>query len=173
MICVCVYQGFWHAISQLQTTSYQLSLGHLDHEELLIRRVLELQMKCFTKVFIKTSSNNALLSIPSVPLFVIGSEARSRHAIDVQCSRDRIIIEFGGFPSNGSRFFGVLRQDTVQDIINVRESPVSRLWAGWRFKSFFDLTISRWLLVILKGNSRAIQVVAVDKYFLYYSSWKG
>jgi len=33
-------------------------LGSLDHEELLINRVIELQMKCFTNVFIKTSSNN-------------------------------------------------------------------------------------------------------------------
>ena len=41
-------QGFLHAISSLQNTSYQLSLGHLDHVELLIRRVLELQMKCVT-----------------------------------------------------------------------------------------------------------------------------
>ena len=32
-------QGFLHAISSLQNTSYQLSLGHLDHVELLIRRV--------------------------------------------------------------------------------------------------------------------------------------
>ena len=54
-------QGFLHAISSLQNTSYQLSLGHLDHEELLIRRVLELQMKCFTKVFIKTSSNTTFV----------------------------------------------------------------------------------------------------------------
>ena len=50
-------QGFLHAISSLQNTSYQLSLGHLDHVELLILRVLELQMTCFTKVFIKTSFN--------------------------------------------------------------------------------------------------------------------
>ena len=57
-VCVCVYQGFWHAISQLQNTSYQLSLGSLDHEELLIRCVLELQMKYFTNVFIETCSNN-------------------------------------------------------------------------------------------------------------------
>ena len=42
-------QGFLHAISSLQNTSYQLTLGHLDHVELLIRHVLELQMKCSTK----------------------------------------------------------------------------------------------------------------------------
>jgi len=50
-----VCQGFLHATSQLQTTTYQLSLapyqlslGHLDHVELLIRHVLELQMTCIT-----------------------------------------------------------------------------------------------------------------------------
>ena len=74
--------------------------------------------------------HHGLLSIPHVPLFVKGSEARSRHAIDDTVSRNRIIVEFGGFPSNGSRFFGVLRQDAIQDIINIRESSVSRLWTG-------------------------------------------
>ena len=45
---MCVCQGFLHAILSLQNTSYQLSLGHLDHVELLIRHVLELQMTCVT-----------------------------------------------------------------------------------------------------------------------------
>ena len=45
---MCVYQGFLHAILYLQNTSHQLSLGHLDHVELLIRHVLELQMTCVT-----------------------------------------------------------------------------------------------------------------------------
>ena len=39
----------------------------------------------------------------------------------IQCSRDRIIVEFGGFPFNGSRLFGILRQDVIQYIVNVRE----------------------------------------------------
>ena len=40
-------------------------MGHLDHVELLILRVLELQMKCFTKVFIETSSNKKAVSSKS------------------------------------------------------------------------------------------------------------
>ena len=46
----------------------------------------------------------------------------------IQCSRDRIIVEFGGFPSNSSRFFGIIRQDVIQGIVDVRESPIPRLW---------------------------------------------
>jgi len=42
----------------------------------------------------------------------------------IQCSRDRIIVEFGGFPSNGSCFFGIIRQDVVQGIVDVRESSI-------------------------------------------------
>ena len=61
---MCVHQGFLHAISQLQTTSYQLSLGSLDHEELLIRRVLELQMKCFTKSSSKHVPKKSLVLWP-------------------------------------------------------------------------------------------------------------
>ena len=55
-MCVCI-KAFDMLFYNYKNTSYQLSLGHLDHEELLIRHVLELQIKCFTKVFIKTSSN--------------------------------------------------------------------------------------------------------------------
>ena len=46
----------------------------------------------------------------------------------IQCSRDHVIIEFGGFPSNGSRLFGILRQDIIQCIVDVWESPIPGLW---------------------------------------------
>jgi len=91
----------------------------------------------------------------------------------IQCSRDRIIIEFGGFPSNGSRFFRIIRQDAIQGIVDVRESPIPKLWTGRSFKSLFGLTVSCRLLVIFKSGPWTIQVVAVDKYFLYHSGWKG
>ena len=56
---------------------------------------------------------HGLLSIFPVPPLVKGSGARSRHAIDDTMFAYRITVEFGGFPSNGSRFFGVLREDAV------------------------------------------------------------
>ena len=87
-------------------------------------------ISCLDQVDELHTCRHALLSVPPVPLFVIDSEARSHHAIDDTVSHDRIIVEFGGFPSNGSRFFGIIRQDAVQDIVNVRESPVSRFWTG-------------------------------------------
>jgi len=37
----------------------------------------------------------------------------------VQCPCDRIVVEFRGIPSNGSRLFGVLRKDAAQCIVNV------------------------------------------------------
>jgi len=45
----------------------------------------------------------------------------------IQCSYDRIVVEFRGFLSNGSRIFGVIRRDDVQCIVDVRESPVPEL----------------------------------------------
>ena len=91
----------------------------------------------------------------------------------IQCSRERIIVEFGGFPSNDSRFFVIIRQDAVQGIVDVRESLIPRLWSGRRFKSFFGLTFSYQPLAIFESDSWTIQVVVIDKYFLCYSSRKG
>jgi len=91
----------------------------------------------------------------------------------IQCSRDRIIVEFRGIPSNGSRLFWILRQDVIQCIVDVWESPNPRLWTCRSLYSFFGLTVSCQLLVIFKSDSWEIQVVIVDKYFLYYSNWKG
>ena len=48
MISVCVSR-LLTCYFTITNTSYQLSLGSLDHNELLISLVLELQMKCFTK----------------------------------------------------------------------------------------------------------------------------
>ena len=76
----------------------------------------------------------------------------------IQCSRNRIIVKFGGFPSDGSRFFSVLRQDAVQDIVDIGKPPVSRFRTSWWLKCFFAMTTSLWLLIVLESNSRAIPV---------------
>jgi len=51
----------------------------------------------------------------------------------IQCSCDRIVVEFRRFPSNGGCFFEVIRKDVVQWIVDVRESPIPELWACWSF----------------------------------------
>jgi len=42
----------------------------------------------------------------------------------IQCPRDRIVVEFRGFPYNGSRLSWVIRQNVVQCVDDVRESPI-------------------------------------------------
>ena len=45
----------------------------------------------------------------------------------IHCSCDRIVVEFRSFPSNGSRLFKVIRQNVVQCVVDVRESPIPEL----------------------------------------------
>ena len=99
---------------------------------------------------------HALLLVHPVPPFMTNSGGGCHLRSAVQYPRDRIIVEFRGFPSNGRRFFGIIRQDAIQGIVDVRESPILRLWSGRRFKSFFGLTFSCQPLAIFESDSWAI-----------------
>jgi len=112
-------------------TSLGVSDGFRDHLWPIIPQSLELIPKLGARLM---SSTHAVMRFFEYSLCLFLWQAVEEDPImrsAVQCSRDRIIVECRGFPSNGSCLFGVIRKDAIQCIVDVRESPIPELWTCW------------------------------------------
>ena len=94
-------------------TSFGVSDGVKDHLWPIIPQSSESISKLRTRLM---SSTHAIMRFFEYFLCLLLRQTAEEDPImrsTIQCSRDRIIVEFGGFPSNGSHFFGVLKQDAI------------------------------------------------------------
>jgi len=114
-------------------TSLGVSDGVRDHLWPIIPQSSELISKLWTRLM---SSTHAVMHFFEYFLCLLLWQAVEEDPImrsTIQCSCDRIVVEFRSFPSNGGRLFGVIRRDVVQCIVDVWESPIPELWVCWSF----------------------------------------
>jgi len=90
-------------------TSFGISDGVRDHIRLIISQSSESISKLRTRLVSSAHTSMRFFE------YFLGLLLRQTAEEDpvmrsvIQCLRDRIILEFGGFPSNCSRFFGIIR----------------------------------------------------------------
>jgi len=122
----CLVNEVTMDLTSLASLSVSDSVG--DHFWPIISKYLE----SITKFWIRlVSSTHTVMSLFKCFLCLFMWQAAEEDSImwsAIQYSCDRIVVEFKGFPFNGSRLFRVIRQNVAQCVVDIRESPIPELW---------------------------------------------
>ena len=111
--------------------SLSVSDGVRDHFWPIISKSLESISKFWTRL---VSSTHTVMSLFECFLCLFLRQAAEDDTImwsAIQCSYDRIVVEFRGFPSNGRCLFRIIWQNIVQCVFDVRKSSIPELWTRW------------------------------------------
>ena len=134
-------------------TSLSISNGIRDHLWLIIPQSLELIFKLRTRLM---SSTQTVMRFFEYFLCLFVWQAAEEDSVmwsAIQCSCDRIVAEFRGFPSNGSRLFRV-RQAKCRTM-HIQCTRITNLWALDLLTSLglLDLKVFCQLLDVFKSTS--------------------